>query len=501
MSTQEFFRFQQNLKKSAIGVRFGKKLLTDPKSLSPKQITAYLKLMGLPISRDFEVAQDAAQALILGQATIKQAQAGADIGQLVKPSVSAISTLTRLGNEFGLVDNRTASQVSVLGDACLIFASGGADVGAWIRVGMAVMAESGRADAEATQKAAIQAFSQVSKAQKTQADRFMKNLEELQKGELGIFSFLAENAQDAPLLFDNLIANNPAFDAVHTLFPGLKFFPKVTYFWQGSGSSQTFWGENRDKVHTIELQGLKKMRDFEAADFLVKTTMGPAMEFYQEMRSFFLNAGKADIFNIAPLALFQEKFKIGKNSDLIDKFVRLRLSPIDLGIQDTFKGASKIGQYKSVTSSFGLSKTEVYLTEAQMEAFDRAGNLKPLIYDREARAALEKKFSFDIPVGVNSPLSAFQWDDFSNFIAILDFADFIANDPKYYSLKQQSSWLKFLDSFPKIQEFKYRYQACFELSSMRRVNEAAKVNASNFLGVKPSQLNYNVVEGQPTIFK
>lgn len=501
MSTKDYLRFQQNLKKSALGIRFGKTLLTDPKSLSTKQITGVLQAMGLQIPKDVQVAADAAQALVTGAAVINQVQAGADIASIIKPGAASLGTLSRIGNEAGLIDDKSATQLAVAGDLCLIFASGGADVGAWIRVGMAVMAEVAKVDAEASQKAMLEAYGKMAKETKADTDQFLDNLKELQEGKLGIFSFLVESAVDCPLVFDNVVSNNPAFAAIAEKFPGLKLFPKTSYWWQGRGGGTTWYGENREKIETVTIQGLQRMTEGDAANHLIRTTIGPAMSFYENLRSYYLSKGKIDPFKLAPLALFQEGFRMGANSNLIEKLIKLQISPYDLGERNTFAGANQIKQSYSVISSFGLTKTEVYMSDAEMDYYDRMGNLRPLLKDKYAALAINKKLNLDIPVDVTDAPSAFAFDDFANFIAIMDFADMIKADPKFNQLAGVSSWANSLNWVPAIEEFKWNYQRVYELSMARRVNGAALLNVANMLGTTPSKLNYKVIEGQPTIFK
>lgn len=498
---RNFLLLQSNLKKTALGVRFGKKLLTDPKSISTKQITSLLKVMGANIPDGVEVAADAAQALMLGSAVMTKYQQGANISQLVKPSVSAIGTLSRIANEGGMIDNKSAAQLALVGDAALIFASGGTDVGAWVRVAMSIAQESGRADAEALGQAQFRAIERLSQRQKEESQKFLESVQSLQDGKLGMFSFLVENAKDAPLMYDQAITRNPAFRPLVEKFPGLNFLPRQFYNFAGEGGSVTFWGEQKTKHYNLTVTGLLEMSQAQAVEALLNAMAGPVLQEYLRARSYYLQNFKADIFDVAVLALFEPKFYISPQSDVYGSLIKYRLTPNDIGADGIFNSAIVTSNNRAVISNFGLVSQEKPIGVEKMRELDQSGDMTSLLRSKEAREIVQRKFAFSELPFENS-FQGYKWRDFSNLIALLDFMEMIYLDPKYEEYRQMSGALQAASVMPRILDLRNKYDECFTKSMLRRVNETSKMNASYFLNTPPKKLNYVVNEaGGPTIFR
>lgn len=497
---RNFLQFQQNLRRTALGVRFGRTLLTEPTSITPKQITNVLRALGADVPKELEVVPEAAQALTLGTAVVRQYQAGASIGSLVRPGVSAIQTLNIIGERYGLIDNRTSTQIAVAGDVALLFASGGTNVASWVRLAMAVGQESARSDAEALGQAQFRAAERASYFQRVEADKFLDSIKDLQAGKLGIFSFMVENAVACPLLYSNAITRNPAFSGLIEKFPGLNFLPKQIYNFEGEGGSVTFWGEQKTKRFTVSVEGLKQMTQDEAITTLLHAMAGPGLNLYLKARGFYLNQFKADLFNAAVLALFEPSFYLSPTTDVYSKLIQYQLTPYDLGERDTFDNAIVTTNNRAIISNFGLVSQEKPTPVERMKELDEAGDLSSLLKSKEAREIVQRRFSFS-EVPFEKEFQGYRWRDLSNFVSLLDFLDLVMLDPMYAKYREQSQSLNEIDLFPKLQQFKESYQTCFEKSVLRRINQASKYNASYFLNTPVKKLSYKISDGGPTIFK
>ena len=62
-TSQQTLAFANNLKRTALGVKFAKTLYTNPGSLNAKTVTQVLKALGYQVPQGVEIAVDAAQVI------------------------------------------------------------------------------------------------------------------------------------------------------------------------------------------------------------------------------------------------------------------------------------------------------------------------------------------------------------------------------------------------------------------------------------------------------
>lgn len=511
MDNREFLLFQQNLRKTALGVRFGKQLLTDPDSLSAETITKVLLAMGLKLPPDVKIAADAAQALITGHAAIQafqDAESLTDYQSAITMSANSVQLLARVAEEMKWIDSKTASMIEIGYDVCMIVGSFGTNVGAWVRLALAIGAEEASAQAEAefyAQKSAMDAYS---KDYKVQIDNFVTTLNDLQAGKLGIFGFLAANAGKNQLVFNNVITNNPAFKPLVDRFPNLRMLPVGEWIYTGVGSGSTWWGEGKSADYKLKVPALAIMEPTAACDFLLQWLIYPSLLTYSNARNEFMRAGKADLFNVAMLALFEKDFVLKRNMPVLDMLIKYRLSPYEFGEYGVF--SSIVQQNAAIVSNIGgVLKQEQVFTKAQLDYLDQSGDISVLRNNRLANQQMQQRFDFGELVDEQGKMgisygfkgSYFDWRNMSNFISMLDFMDMVYTDPDFKNFSKTSTTLQQYDILPRINDFKKRFQDLYMTSMVRRVNNASLANVSYFLNAPIAKLDLNPRPNSSTVFK
>lgn len=506
MANEDFLRFQKNLRQTALGVKFGKQLLTNPDSLSPTQITNVLKAMGLKLPEGVQLAADAAQALTTGAAAmsaLETASSISDYRQVITMSANSVRTMTLVAQKMKWVDRDTAVLLSVGTDIAAIVGSAGADVGAWMRLALTVGQESMMAQAEANMLAKKAVVEKYQERVQGEIANFTQSIKDLQDGKLGVFSFLAANVGGTQILFKQAIMDNPAFKPIVDKFPGLHFLPYGDWTWWGKGSSTTFWGEEKTSKEALTVKGLAGVSPANAVDYLLAYLILPSAASYLSAREYYLARGKADLFNVALFSLFGEGMVLSSDMDLLPEFVKLQISPYDIGERNTFEGLQNTSNNYGIITNFGFAKKELDIPTDVMIAMDKSGVIAPLLKDREAKARLAQKFSF--PVGPRESLSAFDtsfnWREMHNFVAVLDFMDMVYSDPAYESFKSSSKFLPYLSMLPLVNDFKGRFLELYNKSLIRRVNVAAKLNAAYFLNAPPSKIQIETRSGNSSVMK
>lgn len=504
MSNRELLNFSENLKKTSLGVRFGKTLLQNPDSINPKIVFNVMKELGFPITKDMQMSVDAAQAIVTGAAVINRVNIGdyTDYKELIKPSVTSIAALSRIANQLGMIDNKTASLLALGTDVALIFASGGLDMNAWIRVAMSIASETQRADAVALQKAQTLAVEAMKNKYQQEAKDFSQNIQDLQNGKLGFFSFLAESVDEIPLMFPNLIQQNPSFQFLRNAFPGLKFLPVGPWTFSAEASESTFWGEEKTKKFSVDVQGLAKSNQQSAVDFILQFVIYPQAANIVRFQKEWMKNQKADLFNVALFSLFDKSFYLKTEMDLMTIFSKAQVTPYEIGELDTFRTAIDTAS-KAVTTNFGFGLEGNRLPKAILVDADKSGNIDLISKDSQAASLIRKKFDFPITTLEQKGFIDQNFDprNMANFLSVLDMLDLIYKDPQYENIKKQSKLLSYFDQFPKIDEFGSKFSLLMNKSVTRRVNKAARVNVQALTGIPTNKLQVLTRDGQASIFK
>lgn len=488
---KEWMTFQQNLKKTAFGVKFGKRLFTSPEKFTSKDLITICKYLGLDVPKEMQLTADLVQIWASGAAAVEVIEGiktGVDYKDAVKPNALAVRLGTNFAEDKGYIDSDSASMLRTGVHAACIYASGGADVSAWIGAATELGGQSEITKAEVKIRAMTNAMKLVQDTYQQQRESIATSIKDLQSGKIGVFGFLVNLASKGGLLFENSI-NNPAFAPIREKLPGLNLLPYGDWNFRGYSSASTWYGDQKSDDYQISVRGLASFPQEKAFDLFFGFVVEPFGYAYLESDSYYQKLGKASIFDTANIALFDQSFEIKNNYSVLDALLKAQLSPKLIGVEDTFKNyvEKPKSSFAAISTNFGYTKYRKALSKAEMYALDNAGDISGLSDVRESQDILVEKFSYP-QAPVELYLQNYTWRKFSNFLAVLDAMDLIYSDPMYAKWRDKSERLKRYEIFPKIQTFKAKYEYLYQVSTIKKVNQLALGNIAYFLGTSKIEL-------------
>ena len=512
--SREFLNFQENTKRTALGLRFGTTLVQNPDSLTTAQITNTIRALGLPLSPEMEVTADLAQAWVTGSTLVDQFEAANSVQSFASPAAGTIKLLQQLGRENGLLSADASSQMTVIGSTARLFASGGLDVTAWITLATEVGFSQARNEVVA-KSLAMKGLADTYKAIiSPEADNLTRAIQALSKDEVGVFGFLTMVADNSPHLFESSIIKNPALQGLREKFPGLQFIPIFNQTITGIGTSTNWMGYQSEHKESITLRTLHDMNRAEAMNFIFNNVFFPMMAGYIATEDKLRVQKKAGFTANALIACLNSKqVQISSSRDILARLSLLRLTPWDLG--ESFINQVSVNSSKdSAISFFGFKKEVSDMSRDEMIAADRSGDISKLLKSQAARSAIENYFDLSSVklaydwVYPNQSDGSFQTLDLKpiqNFIALLNMLDLLINDPFY---KQYQNEMPSLNSiaqiFPRANEFYDRISYLASLSQVRKVNRLALSNVAYYLGASSPQNIQNISglrDGKASVFQ
>lgn len=115
LPSRDWLRFQQNLKNTSFGVRFGKKLFLNPGSITGRDATNALRLLGLEMPKEVRVGVDLAQAfaasstVVEAYGTYQTAKTAQNLSALSLASGNTVSAFNSIAANNGWIDEKTAA--------------------------------------------------------------------------------------------------------------------------------------------------------------------------------------------------------------------------------------------------------------------------------------------------------------------------------------------------------------------------------------------------------
>lgn len=504
---KDFLAFQQNLKKTSLGLKFANRLFTRPDSLTISQITTTLKVLGLKLPDGVEVAADLAQIISSGAAAYEAYQTADDIGAVANPTAGTMKLYAKFAEEQGWMDDDTAMLVSIGANTAMIIGSGGADVKAWIGLAMDLGKSALKSEMEAKQMAAKGVMNWYKGRISEESQNFVSALGALQKGEVGIFGFLSLAATKGTLIYESAVIKNPAFEKVREMLPGLNFLPIGSFTVQSEASSTTFYGDTKSANYKLKLQGLSSgklnLSPSEAMEFIFHFAVKPYLQGYYDAEFKFSREGKASIFNAALLMGLEQSFLFGEN--IAPLLLKHLVSPSEIGEGNIILSMQNIAKSNAIVSSIGQTN-DFDLTKAQLIQADQMGRIDLLMRDRDAIAKINQAFSYPkTPFQANVYGDAFKlqdWRNINNFLSVMDFMDLIYSDPLYKKLRPEviTQYESFL---PRSAVWQEKLQKLNTLSMTRKVNVLARSNVAYFLNTSPDKVKKisPPLVGEPGFFK
>lgn len=512
-----WMQFQQNLKQSALGIKFGKKLFTNPKNMTAKEINSTLRALGMNVPKEMEVAADLAQLWTTGQAvvdtyeTARTANDAKSAANFTNVSLAAARMGTNYMEQSGMVNDDMASVMRVGISAARLVASGGADVSAWIDIAMEFGSQSEMAKGRAMKRAYENIQNMYQDRIREQKTAVTEIIGKLERKELGLFSFLVEFADQGSILFENCVQKNPKMQFIRDIFPGLDFFPYGEHKFFSTTQAKTWFGDTQGAQAEISVRAVYDLNKDNAFDYMFKWIVEPYALGFQMANLDYEAMGKASIFSYAILANIAENGDLTKNGDILSQFNNYCLTPYDIGVFDTWNNYIKPNDSTAITSNFGFVKKRATLTKDQMRRADMLGRIDIISKVNESKDLLLNKFNYP-PLDWEKYITNYQierkWSSPAyvtfrspaNFITTLSMLEAIRQDPKYVEWIQKSEVLQKYNCFPQIDRWMSLYEETWKLSVLRRVNKMALVNVQEFMGTTEIK-KVNEGEVGPAIFQ
>lgn len=496
--SRDWLRFQQNLKNTSFGVRFGKKLFLNPYSISGRDATNALKLLGLEIPPGLQVGVDLAQIFASGSTLVtavdayQNVKSAENLQALSDSSTATLKIFTSIADKNGWIDQDTASVLSVGLSAIRIVASAGMDVGAWLSLGMELGIQSEQAKAKAQMIAAKGAVDMYKGMISKQAENLTKSQMRLQKGEIGLFGFLTEAASGGNILFTNVIKGN---ETLQRIFPGLNFVPEFDGYVYSEGESSTWYGDTKTANFRIDYKTIGQMDEAFARWYMWDKVIAPFTKNYLEVNSFYETRDKASLMGASILACIAGVNTFTEDTKFVQEFERQMLTPKDLGDAKIFS------QYVPENRDSGISflKKTKY-TKEQINALEDQGLILEMVKDQQVKDRLKSAYTFQaFPETVKTD-AKIDWRQIQNFVACLDYISLVKHDP---SMKgKQFSPLNEYAFLPSLEKWEEKMNEAYGVSLMRKVNKNSMANVAYFLGTSPEKVQRvnEVQTDKPAIF-
>lgn len=544
-ASRQALNFSSNVKKTALGVSFTKKLFTSPESLSVKTTTAVLKQLGLNIPKEIEITNDVAQTVIAGGAIVDGLEAGkslADLQSAVNIGAAGIRQLSYLGEQNGWGDADTMSTVRIGTSVAMLVATVGSDVTSWLALAgeLANISASsqGQAEINALMDLQDQYKNRISPQSKILADTF----KDFQEKNISIYGVIAKMAVETPDLWPQVI--NPSSPIVQN-FPDLMMLPIVNVNLTAKSSVEK-WGEwpwpasgryvlaRWDAEKSMSFQTLDKKFDKEtAAQFFFELLLKPWLTAYSIANDEIVGRGNMSMSNIAVLTyLIKPDGEISDKYDYVNMLQGACLTPYDFGdriledisrqfVDEHYKGIDTRFKEQAISSSlsssnknFSLHQKDVDTMRIKLEQVQETDDISiltqyPYIYEKLQKYMdfQETSFEKDPTVGgrINekfSEKSVRAWRKLHNYFAVVQMLDAFRKDSYLSQTRYAQTLLPFM---PAIEDFDSTIQRLNYLSTMRSANRLALANIAKILGVKNKNLkrvsNINDVGASKFIIK
>lgn len=528
----DFQAFAQNLKRTALGVRFGRILFTEPGSLSPQDITRIMKELGMDIPHGVQVTADCAQLYVTGSAAIDAYDAydsttatTEDIKAVVNPTVGSLRLAQRIAKETGLIngDSQFAQITDTATSVLLIIASGGLNVGAWLSLAMSFAFNEEKIKLRAkmlASQAASESYRALISPQAEAAAKVFQTYQESQKlppgtdGKLSAFGFIGSMAEAAPDLWPQFF---PEFGV---------WAPIIEREIVGRSEVRSWYGSKQKDSVRITWQSVAGLNRDQIREFVFAGLIEPvAYPFFLANREY-EKLGKASLFDLALLSALTPLTRIPIGADLSFFLDRAMLSPSDFRdsvIQDFlekfdetregFETAAAVKVDGRVVARGARAMTVSTYRRQLLEA-DKRGRIDVLRRFDELNTVLrghysypqiqnrtqaESWFSGPIISGrgagpvVFDERAAAKWRNIRDFIGAMGMMQDIRRDPFFKNWgmddgRFMTGRFENYDFISDIERFEREHARLSQLSYLRQVNTLAHYNVAGFLDTTPDKL-------------
>ena len=538
---KDFKKFADNLRKTALGVRFTKTIFTNPSSISAKQATQVLKTLGYKIPEGVEVAVDAAQIITSGQAAIEGYQAATtanEINASVNAGASATRALTSIAEDQNLIDSDSASLIKISTSVAMIVASGGTDVKAWVSLCLDLASVGAGKQALANYEAIMNAQEKYRGRITPQAKILGDTFKDFQEKKISIYGVIAKMAVETPDVWPQVI--NPQSELAK-VFPDLLMIPVVNTSVSGKGDA-SLWGDypwpakgryviqqfTASKSISFQTIG-KNFTKEESAETFFELLIKPWVTCYAVANEEITAQGNMSMSNIAALSyMFNPSGEISDRDNYVNMLIGSCLTPYDFGdpileniadqfLDDYYKG--KDITFKEQAVSFKQSSQNKLFTQHQMDLEEMRRKLLrvqqnddivelaqyPYIYKKLQSYMDFQQVSFEKDPSMGGKLTqkfstqdVRAWRKLHNYIAVINMIDTFRRDSYLSQTRFAQNLLPFM---PSVDHFQKTVDRINFLSTGRAINRLAKANIASFVGTTTDKLKWvNQKEIGPAIY-
>jgi len=519
-----FANFSNNVKKTALGVRFTKTLFLEPERLSAKTVTLALKQLGLNIPPGAEIAAEGAQVIVSGQA-ISTANNAKDLNSATNATATAFRSISAIAEANGMLDSDSASIMRIGTDVAMIVGSGGTNAAAWVSLAMnlanTVAVKQGLADIHAIQNAQDQYRIRVS----PQARILGETFKDFQEKKISIYGVIAKMAVETPDLWPQVISPDSELTKA---FPELMMIPTVTNTIVGKGSSEIGgdypWPASgryvldrweSEKTLDIRTLGVTFTRE-SAAEYFFELILKPWMSAYAYANNEIVSRGNMSMSSIASLTyLINPQGDISDRYDYVNMLLGSCLTPYDFDdnmldniakqfVEDHFSSQDKIFHEQAISTgistankNWNVYQKDLDTMRAKLMSVKQNDDISelvkyPYIYKKLQDYMDFEQTSFERDPTLGGQLNAKfdqgnvrAWRSLHNYFSVLQMLDTFRKDSYLSQTRYAQQLLPFM---PSIESFDQQVSKINYLSTMRSVNRLAMKNIASFIGTNTKNL-------------
>lgn len=522
---KNFKKFANNLRTTALGVKFAKTLYTDPSSLTPKQIATVLSALGYDVPKELIITAEVAQVIVAGQAVVEGAQAGADIGSATNATGAGVKVLTNIAEDQNYIDSDSASCIRIAVDVALIVSSFGTNIAAWVSLAMDLAAigpgKDNLAKADAIRNAQAQYVNRIS----PQAAILGQTFKDFQEKKISVYGVIAKMAVETPDLWPQVIKPDSPFVQA---FPDLMMLPVVEAHETGHGYSSISgdwpWPASGRYViaewnsyRTITFSTLGKSFNKEvAAEYFFESLIKPWVTCYAIANKEIVEKGNMKMEDVAALSyLVNPSGEISARDNYVNMLIGSCLTPYDfgdpiladisrqfveekyVGIDKTFHESAVSYGRNSLNQGFVRYNKDIDIMRLKLEKVKQSDEIEELVQYEYIYKKLQSYMDFqpvsfekDPTVGgkLNSKFSeksVTAWRKLHNYIAVMQMIDTYRTDSY---LKNTQFAEKLLPFMPSADSFQRKINKLNYLSTARSVNKLAMVEIAKSVGVTVDKL-------------
>lgn len=542
---RSFQNFQQNMKKTALGVKFGKKLFTDPHSLKEETIAQAFKALGLKIPEEVKLTIEMAQLISTGQAAIDTYNTASDMAQIADMSSGMVSSFVSIASRAGWIEDKdgdVATTVTFLADVAALIGSCGADARAWASLAMSGYVQNEKNKMIAQNLAQKGVYEGIQNYLRPQQVAFGNNLKELQEKKIGILGFITKNAMQAPSIFavqfkdQNFLKGLP-----EGLRNGLIAIPTYDVRFEARATASKsfigmgdFFEQSATASQVIQTIGKIDNPDL-AREFIFSYLIEPNIYSYYVANEYFKRKDNITIENLSiayglgcPIDFISDK----KDYSFIYEY--LGVSPSEM---NQFQAIQYIDSLKyqydlktsKVFNDLGIDyggylnrplvkkdpnedRKKLLINNASLiKSLDQYGRVSELVKIREIKEVLSKSGYFEPIPGIEETSSIDRggkvvktlkpfgnWRKIQNYVVSLQYLELVQNDPYYY--KWESERFKKYEFYKTFDLYQQRVDEIFKLNFIRSINKNALGNVAYFLNTDVKNLKRKNTEKGPGIY-